>query len=238
MSKAEQASLYHRYRNWIRARRHLKKGRFPPPDPVHVPPEVEVLEMLGEGKRTCTYRARFEGRAAVLKVYRTSVLNRYRWRFGINLAQFEYDRNRAFWDNPALQRYTVEPLRVFGVNDNYSPAFLQAWAEGISLTDFAAERGAIPEYILAAGYQLVRTAHAEELFDLDLNVGNIKLRQLNDALTPLVYDFNLLPQNLYPPNPFRALSFKLGWRYAGYRDCAALESWANHSLFQTAMHLG
>lgn len=199
---------------------------------------MEVLERIGEGGRTCTYRARLEGRPVALKVYRAAVMARYRWRFKINLAQFEHDRNLAFWNNPALRPYTVEPLRLLGVTDDYSPAFVQAWAEGERLTDYVARHGIVPAGILAAGYELMRTAHAAGLYDLDLNAGNIKLRESGGRLLPVIYDFNLLPQHRYAPNPFRALSFRLGLRYPGYRDCAALEGWANLGLTREALHLG
>jgi hypothetical protein len=238
MPKASQLSFYHRYRRWVRSRRHGRKGRFLPPDPVRVPADIKVLEMLGQGKRTCTYRVQLDGRSAVLKVYRTAILRRYRWRFGVDLAQFEHDRNRAFWNNPVLRQYTVEPLRVLGVEDGYSPAFVQAWAEGESLLGYTARTGPIPADTLAAGYQIVRTAHAAGLYDLDLNAGNIKLRQTADGWMPLIYDFNLLPQHLYAPNPFRWLSLRLGLRHPGQRDHASLEGWANLGLTREQLHLG
>lgn len=238
MPKADQPSLYHRYRIWVRTRRHARHGRFPPPDPVHVPPEIEILERIGEGKRTCTYRVLFNGKLAALKVYRAGVMRRYRWRFNIHLAQFEHDRNRAFWDNPALRRYTVEPLRLLGVNDSYSPAFVQAWAGGERLTDYVARHGIVPAQVLADGHALMRAAHAAGLYDLDLNAGNIKLLESDGRLSPLIYDFNLLPQHQHAPNPFRWLSFRLGLRHPGYRDYAALEGWANLGLTRTPLHVG
>jgi transposase-like protein len=238
MPKASAPSYYHRYRNWVRSRRHDRQGRFLPPDPVHVPAEVEVFELLGQGKRTCTYRAQLNGQRVVLKVYRAAVMRRYRWRFDVHLAQFEHDRNRAFWDNPSLRDFTVEPLRLYGVDDGYSPAFVQAWAEGVSLSEYASEHGYVSTDILAAGQRLVRCAHAAGLYDLDLNVGNIKLRETPAGPMPVIYDFNLLPQHLYAPNPARWLSLRLGRRHWGHRDFAALESWANHGLFAHALHLG
>jgi hypothetical protein len=51
MPKASAPSYYHRYRNWVRNRRHDRQGRFLPPDPVHVPAEVQVFELLGQAKR-------------------------------------------------------------------------------------------------------------------------------------------------------------------------------------------
>lgn len=173
-----------------------------------------------------------------LKVYRQAVIKRYAWRFGVHLAQFEYARNEAFWNNPTLRPYTVQPLRLLGVDDDFSAAFVQAWAEGTTLKEHAAKEGPISADLLAMGYQIVQAAHVAGLYDLDLNAGNIKLRKTGERWMPLVYDFNLLPQHLYPPNPFRWLSLRLGLRHPGYRDFAALEGWANLGLTDQQLHLG
>lgn len=240
MPRQEKTSLYRRLRTRLRrSKSRLKQsGWRPVPDPVSVPPDIEVLDMIGQGRRSCTYRARYEGRIVVLKVYRQTYFKRYQWRFGIHLAAFEYARNRAFWDNPALRPYTVEPLRVLGVNDGYSAAFVQSWAEGISLDELVQQNGYAPAQILAAGYRLVAIAGADGLHDLDISPGNIKLRKTADGWLPLIYDFNLLPQHLYAPNPVRWLSLRLGWRHPGYRDFTALEGWSNQGLLGASLHLG
>lgn len=239
MPRQEKPGLYKRIRSFLRRKKmRLKQsGWRPPPDPVHVPADIEVLELIGQGRRSCTYRARYREQVVALKVYRLDLVRRYRWRFGVHIAQFEYERNRAFWDNPALRPYTVEPLRLLGVQDDYSPAFVQAWAEGDTLKQHAERTGPAPVETLAAGYRLVRTLHAAGLFDLDFNAGNIKLRRTAQGWMPLIYDFNMLPQHRYPPNPFRALEFRLGLRHPGQRDFAALESWANLGLTRQHYHL-
>jgi hypothetical protein len=104
---------------------------------------------------------------------------------------------------------------------------VQAWAEGVSLSEYASEHGYVSTDILAVG-----------LYDIDLNVGNIKLRETASGPMPVIYDFNPLPQHLYAPNPLRWLSLRLGRRHWGYRVFAALESWANHGLFAHALHFG
>lgn len=239
MPRQEKPSLYRKLRQFSRRKKSRLKqsGWRPAPDPVRVPPEIEVIEMVGQGRRSCTYRARYQDRQVALKIYRADCMKRYRWRFGIHLAQFEHDRNLAFWNSPALRPFVVEPLRVLGVDDGYSPAFIQAWAEGRSLLEFARTEGYVSAETLAAGYQLVRTAASLNLHDLDISAGNIKLRQTARGWMPLIYDFNLLPQHLFAPNPFRGLSFKLGLRPPGYRDCAALEAWANLGLASASLHL-
>lgn len=239
MPRQEKTSLYKKLRRFLRRKKSRLKqsGWRPPPDPVNVPPDIEILEMIGQGRRSCTYRAQFQGRQVAVKVYRLEYLHRYRWRFRIHLAQFEHDRNRAFWDCPALRPYTVEPLRVLGVTDDYSPAFVQSWAEGIQLPNWVKQYGPVPAETLAAGYRIVATAAALGLHDLDISPGNIKLHKLADGWIPLIYDFNLLPQHLYAPNPLRGLAFRLGLRPPGYRDCAALEGWANQGVAEAWLHL-
>ncbi len=240
MPRQEKISFYNQIRRFLRRKKSRLKqsGWRPEPDPVRVPPEIEVIEMIGQGRRSCTYRAHYQGRQVALKVYRQQYLRRYHWRFGLQLAQFEHDRNLAFWNSPALRPYVVEPLRVLREADGHSPAFVQAWAEGIGLLDLTKREGYVPAETLAAGYRIVQSAAAIGLHDLDISPGNIKLRKTEAGWMPLIYDFNLLPQHLYAPNPFRWLSLRLGLRHPGHRDHAALEGWANLGLTQHALHLG
>ena len=42
---------------------------------------------------------------------------------------------------------------------------------------------------------------------------------------PKLYDFNLMPQHMCPPNPFMALGFMLGLRSKNHRDYRSLKNW-------------
>lgn len=203
---------------------------YPPePDPV-VADNVELLELIGQGKRSQVWRVRLDGKEAALKVYRISQIDKFNRRFGLEIAEFEYDRNRRFRDVPGLAQYSAEPLAVFGKGSGVTPAFAQSLVSGPRLIDVATEEGQCPPEVLAAGYKIVELAAEAGLHDLDINSGNIRLHRLNGQWSPILHDFNLLPQHIHAPNPLRALAIRSGVRDRSIRDYYTLEQWKRLGL--------
>ena len=84
----------------------------------------------------------------------------------------------------------------------------------------------LPSEVLQAGYFIVEQAAKVGLYDLDISPGNIRVRQNAEGKwQPKLYDFNLMPQHICPPNPFMSLGFKLGLRSKNHRDYRSLKHW-------------
>ena len=196
----------------------------PEPDPV-VDGSIALGERIGQGKRSQVWQCRFEGRDAAIKIYRQAHIEKYRRRYGIDIAQFEYLRNRRFRDTPGLEGYCAEPLAVFDNSSGVSPAFVQSLVDGPRLIDVATELGYCPPEVLAAGYRIVELAAAVGLHDLDINAGNIRLHKQDGRWVPELHDFNMVPQHIHAPNPLRALMLRLGIRDRSIRDYQTLERW-------------
>lgn len=196
----------------------------PEPDPI-VAKHITLGERIGQGKRSQVWRVQIHGKEAALKVYRQSHIRKYAKRYGLNIAQFEYDRNRLFRDTAGLENYCAEPLAVFDGQDGLSPAFAQSLVDGPRLIDKATELGYCPPEVLAAGYRIVELAAAVGLHDLDINSGNIRLHQHDNGWQPILHDFNMVPQHIHAPNPLRAMMIKLGIRDRSIRDYQTLERW-------------
>lgn len=193
---------------------------------IHVPDDLKVGELLGRGARSMGYAGELHGRRVAIKFYRQRFIHKFRDRYGVDIAQFEFDRNAAFRAVPGLETHTVEPLRVLRAEDGHTPAFVQEFVEGTPLVQLIRDLGHLPAEILEMGKQIIDTACAAGLHDLDMNDSNIMVQQRDGKWHLLVYDFNLMPQYLFAPNPIVKLQYKLGIRKRSGRDYQCLKRWA------------
>jgi RIO-like serine/threonine protein kinase len=205
--------------------RQVEHGRLPP----RLPRGLELGEPIGEGRRSTVYEAQYQGRQLALKLYRPAFVEKYRRQYGVNIAAFEMARNRAFRSVPGLRPFAAEPVATFGVEDDFSPAFAQERIHGISLVALGQQQKGLPVSVLRAGEQIVALAEAAGLHDLDLYYKNILLRELKGEWRPVLHDFNLMPQHMFPPNPFLAAAYRLGLRRKSHRDHRCLRQWKRFS---------
>lgn len=199
------------------------------PGELRLPPSLEVLEVAGQGRRSITWRANYDGEVIALKVYRQAFIDKYRQRFKLNIAQFEFERNQAFYAVEALQPYAAQPIALLGIEDQYSLCFLQEFIEGPTLVELAQQNHGLPQSVLDAGRLICRTAEASGLHDLDIFYKNVMMRKQNGVWLPVLHDFNLLPQYLYPRNPFLAMAYFTGLRKKSHRDWRCLKGWHDYS---------
>jgi hypothetical protein len=194
--------------------------------PLCLPDSVELGPLAGRGKRSMTFRATWTGNPVALKVYRRPFVEKYRERYGLEIARWEYERNLAFWSVAALRPFSARPYGVLGGADGHSPALIQEFVEGIALKELAAREGRVPPETLEAGRKIVEAASAAGLFDLDIGTRNILVRNTPAGWMPVVHDFNLVPQYLHPPNFLVGLAYRSGLRHKSHRDHRAIRNWA------------
>lgn len=194
-----------------------------------LPSGLELGDAIGEGRRSIVYEAQFQGLQLALKLYRPAFVEKYRDQYGVHIAAFEMERNRAFRSIPGLGPYAAEPIAAFGVDDDLSAAFAQERINGISLVTLGRQKKGLPESVLRAGEQIVALAEAGGLHDLDLYYRNILVREYQGEWRPVLHDFNLMPQYLFPPNPFLAAAYRLGLRRKSHRDYRCLRQWKQFS---------
>lgn len=192
---------------------------------IRLPANLEIGPVLGRGARSMGYSAKLDGRDVAVKIYRPKFVEKFRRKYGLEIAQFEFDRNAAFRAVPGLKEFSAEPLMVLDENDGYSPAFVQSIARGTPLNIKIRELGYLPPRILELGRQIIDKANAAGLHDLDMSDPNIMVYEENGEWNITIYDFNLMPQYLFAPNPFVSLFYKLGLRKKSGRDYACLDHW-------------
>lgn len=195
---------------------------------VSLPPGITLGERAGEGRRSVVYRGQFNGRAVAVKIYRPEFIEKYRQRYGVCIAAFEWQRNRAVFDTPGLRPYAAEPLTVID-DARHGLAFVQEFIDGESLVELGRRQGELPDSVLRAGDEILREADRAGLHDLDLYYRNILVRERDGKWLPVLHDFNLMPQYRYPPNPFLWLAYRSGIRKKSHRDRRCIAQWHAYS---------
>jgi hypothetical protein len=196
---------------------------------LNLPLELKPLEVAGQGRRSITFRADYQGEVVAMKVYRPAFIEKYRRKYDVNIADFEISRNRAFRKIPELLPFAARPLAVMGLDGECSLMFLQEFVEGMVLAELAEKNKGLPESVLEAGKTIVRVAELNGLHDLDIFYKNVLVREDSGVWLPVVHDFNQMPQDRHPPNPFLALAIKTGLRKRSHRDYRCLREWHSYS---------
>ena len=196
---------------------------------LKLPENLVPLSLAGEGRRSVTFKAKYNGEVVALKAYRKEFIHKYQQRYGLNIAQFEFTRNQAFYEVEELRPYAAQPIEVLGVDDGYSLCFLQEFIDGPALVELAQTNHGLPQTVLDAGRLICEKAEASGLHDLDIFYKNVLVREKEGTWLPVIHDFNLVPQCQYPPNPFLALAYFTGLRRKSHRDWRCLKGWQDWS---------
>jgi len=181
--------------------------------------DLEITDKLGEGKRSMVYRARWRGRELGIKVYKPAAIANHARKHKLPLAEFEYLRNKAFFDARGLSKYVAEPLG-FIVEPGFQMS-LQELVDG-EVYYFAQRDNAdfISPRFMTDLTELVTLSHEAKLYDIDLHAMNVMVDRAKG--TPKLFDFNQIPFTERPQNPFVGLALKLGLLGKESRDLRKL----------------
>ena len=192
---------------------------------ITLPDEIQVGDFLGRGRRSFSFRGVYEGKDVVIKVYRKEFVEKYQRKCSVDIAEFEFERNATLYDVDEIKPYIATPYRVFSRHSGFTHSFVQEYIDGITLRQLIAQSGYLPEEVLKAGYKIVRAAEACGIHDMDIFEENVLAIQSAGIWTPKLYDFNMLPQHISPPNVFVALGIKMGLSRKSRRDYRNLRNW-------------
>lgn len=192
---------------------------------LNFPEDVMVSGLLGRGGRAHVYKAKLDEKDVVVKVYDKDVADKYLEKYNVDIAQFEFDRNKALFEISKIREYVAEPHRVYPSSSQYEHSIIQEHVTGKILESLIQELGCLPKEILDAGRLIVKHAEKNGIHDLDISVGNLMINQSSGIWKPKLYDFNIMPQYLFPPNPIVGLGYKLGIRKKSFRDYRSLRNW-------------
>jgi len=194
-------------------------------DNTNLPDDIEIIDYIGKGGRAQVYKARLDNEDVVVKVYNKDVANKYLEKYNVDIAQFEFDRNKALFEINEIREYVAKPFRVYPSSSQYVHSIIQEHVSGTILESLIKELGCLPKEILDAGRLIVKRAEKNGIHDLDISVGNLKINKSSGIWKPKLYDFNIMPQYLFPPNLIVGLAYKLGFRKKSFRDYRSLRNW-------------
>ena len=192
---------------------------------VTLPDEIQLEGFLGRGRRSYSYKGKYENKDVVIKVYRKEFIEKYQRKYNVDIAKFEFERNATLYGIDEISSYIAKPYMFFARNSSCTHSFVQEYIEGITLKQLVAQLGFLPKEVLDAGYQIVKIAETNGVHDIDISQGNIMVSRRKGVWAPKLYDFNLLPQHIAPPNLFISLGIKLGLRRKSWRDYRSLRHW-------------
>lgn len=202
--------------------------------------EVRILERLSDGTVATVYRADLCGSPVALKIFKPRSIRRHAGRNPLNIAEFEYRRNRAFYEAPGLVRYVTRPIGYFhtpGIS-----AVVQELLRGELYYDYHRERAAEDPARIDALFthirRIVKLAHASELFDLDLHPLNVMVVQELGEPIPKLFDFNRIPFYEHPRNPLEALLLRTRLLDMGSRDRRKLRQFHDFRRLKTRSSQG
>lgn len=186
----------------------IRKSPSPPEPPVISARSLTEREEMGKGLRATVWRCRWQGEAAVLKVYSPETDRKYRRRTGMPVARYEFAQNARAAAHPPLRDHVARPLAVVAADGDGLPceAFLQQHVPGELLSQMR-RRMPIGEDLLESARLIVREMHRAGMWDFDFHASNLLVR---DGRILTLFDFNILPRHLYFHNPLTWLGYKLG----------------------------
>ncbi len=192
---------------------------------LRLPDGIRVESYLGAGARAQVFAATLDDQRVVVKAYQASAAEKYQRRYGVDIAEFEFQRNTALYAIDAIRAHIARPFAVFSRGGDYSHAMVQQRVDGEQLGRLYRRQGYISDDIIQQGFDIVAAASAAGLYDLDMNTGNVFVVDDDGTARLVLCDFNMVPQHLYPPNPLLALAYRLGIRRKSYRDERNLRKW-------------
>lgn len=194
-------------------------------DSINLPDDIEIIDYIGQGGRAQVYSAIHGNDEIVVKIYSRDVVKKYKESYNVDIAIFENARNKSLYALPEIQKYIAKPYRVYSASSEYTQCVVQERVYGQSLYEVINKLGYLPAEILEAGRNIVKTAEKNGVHDLDISVGNVMIDKCGENWVPTLYDFNIMPQYLFPPNPIVGLGYKLGIRKKSFRDYRSLRNW-------------
>lgn len=199
--------------------------------------DARLIRRIGEGVTCIVYLAEWRDRQVIVKLYKAGAIERHARLMDEELVEFEYSRNKAFYQAEGMQRYVAEPLAY--VCTGGLSAFVQEKLEGELYYHYYTKReGRVADSLFDHVREIVRLSHAAGLYDVDLHAGNLMVvENAEGEAIPKLFDFNFIPFYLHAPNPWVAMLLKLRLVDRGWRDLRKLERFHDFRRFERKIRL-
>ncbi|MFG1691053.1 hypothetical protein ACGF5M_02655 [Gemmatimonadota bacterium] len=195
---------------------------------LHALEDVTILKVLGEGGRSLVYEGDWNGRRVALKVYKPRAREKHLRKHPLDVAEFEFRRNLAFFEAPGLARYVARPLAF--LNSTAASAVVQERLDGeLYYFRHQARGGRVEPQLFGHVKRMVELAHTAGLYDLDVHALNVMVVEDGGEPIPKLFDFNLVPWEERRRTPWVWLSLMTGLRSSKRRDLRMLRDFHDFS---------
>jgi len=185
--------------------------------------EVRIQEKLGEGGRTVVYGGEWRGKPVALKVYKPLAIKSHSARHPLNIAEFEFQRNKAIYDLPGLSDYIAQPFHYWVSSDLC--AMVQERLTGpLYYFYYRDHQGKVAPTFKQHMQTIIDQAHKGGLYDVDMHAFNVIVDESGGEPIPKLFDFNLIPFHERPGISMSKLLFKLGLVNKATRDKRLLKN--------------
>jgi hypothetical protein len=199
--------------------------------------DAEIVRRIGEGVSASVYVANRAGREVVVKLYKAGAIDRHHRLCGNDLARYEYERNLAFFRAPGLRRYVAEPIG-YATSPGLSWFVQERLVGPLYYQHHRDAGGRVDEALFAHVREIVRLAHAAELYDVDLHAGNFAVvTEPGGEKVPKLFDFNFIPFYVHAPNPAVWLGLRLRLIDRSWRDKRKLRRFHDFRRFEKKIRM-
>ncbi|NNE63190.1 MAG: hypothetical protein HKN34_03820, partial [Gammaproteobacteria bacterium] len=123
---------------------------------LSLPAEIQIQGYLGKGARSHVFAAMLGEDTVIVKTYREEMAQKYRDKYDIDIAEFEFGRNKSLYEISEINKYIARPYRVYPASSEYTHCMIQEFITGRTLKDLIIEMGYLPREVLDAGYHIIR----------------------------------------------------------------------------------
>ena len=94
---------------------------------LSLPADIQVTGYLGTGARAHVFQATLGKDRVIAKVYQQEAVQKYRHRYGTDIAEFEYQRNQSLFALAPIRKHVARPYRVYPESSEYTHCMIQEY---------------------------------------------------------------------------------------------------------------
>jgi serine/threonine protein kinase len=179
--------------------------------------EVRIREKLGEGGRSIVYGGEWRGQQVALKVYKPEGIKNHIKRHPLNIAEFEFQRNKTIYELPGLSGYVARPLHYWA-NPEVCAMAQERLIGPLYYFYYLENNGKVSPGFKQHLRIIVDLAHDAGFYDVDIHAFNVIVDESSGEPIPKLFDFNLIPFHERPGLSMSKLLLTLGLTNKASRD--------------------